>query len=58
VIGDHDALILETDNQRQAYVIVNEQVYSFTVQPIEDESGELLWAEVIDSMFFPELEDN
>ena len=57
VIGDQDALILETDNQRQAYVIVNEQVYSFTVQPIEDESGELLWAEVINSIFFPEPED-
>lgn len=57
-IAGEDALLIETDTTRTAYVIANEQVYIFFVQPLDDEDNlaESLWTMVIESVFFPEPE--
>lgn len=57
VIGRQDALVIENDDSREAFMIVHNQLYHFIVQPIADEgdTGEFLWATVIDSLVF--LED-
>jgi|GEM_PF-1075131 len=59
VIGGEDALIVETEISRTAYVIAHEQVYTFFVQPLhdEDDTAEMLWSTVIDSVFFPESDE-
>lgn len=56
VIGNQDALVLEVGTIREAHIIVNETIYTFIVEPFSDETGGILWAEVIGSVFFPEPE--
>lgn len=57
-IARQDSLILESETSREAYIIFNERLYHFVIQPINDTNGELLWAEVINSLFFPEPEED
>lgn len=59
VIGGEDALIIETDDTREAYVIAKEQLYTFFLQAFDDEDdiAETLWSTVTESLFFPEPEE-
>lgn len=53
-IGGESAVVVDEGNQREAFVIANNTVFSFTVNPIlEDNTGELLWSIVIDTAVFP-----
>ncbi|MEO1163553.1 MAG: hypothetical protein AAFV98_07220 [Chloroflexota bacterium] len=61
VIGGQDALVVESESSRVAHIIVDESYYTFTVEPIGDDvddSGELLWETVIDSLFFSATVDD
>ncbi|MGB7339688.1 MAG: hypothetical protein WBC91_12415 [Phototrophicaceae bacterium] len=55
VIGTQDALIIDRETMREAYILVEDRLYHFVVQPLSDdeETGEILWATVLDSVFFP-----
>ncbi len=57
-IGGQDTLIFERGIEREAIFVVNETIYHFVVQPIFDETGGILWAEVMNTVFFPEPDED
>ncbi|MGJ3238085.1 MAG: hypothetical protein ACFE0Q_05205 [Anaerolineae bacterium] len=58
VIGRQEALLVETDNTREARLIADERQYTFLVEPLDADTDdiEILWATVIDTLFFPPLQ--
>lgn len=57
-IANQESLVFERGISREAYFIVNEQVYQFVLEPFADETAGALWAESVGSLFFPEPEDD
>ena len=55
-IANQDSLVFDRGISREAYFIVNEQIYRFVLEPNNTEAGILFWTYVMNSLFFPEPE--